>query len=112
MRNVVCVKKRNRVVSCCIRCAYGKVPRATVAFAVLPPIDTSFHCEGDSCSLHLEQNQHSLVTRVKSTATSRNVDKCQPPDSLFWVSEPFPSIQLVHAPENTQESRAEMIGKW
>src|SRR5438105_5890354 len=36
-----------------------------------------------------------LGDTVKSTATSRNVDKCQPPDSLFWVSEPFPSLQLV-----------------
>ena len=29
----------------------GNAPRATVAFAVLPPLDPSFHCEGGSCSL-------------------------------------------------------------
>ena len=71
MRNVVCVKKRNRVVSCCIRCAYGKVPRATVAFAVLPPIDTSFHCEGDSCSLRFERKQRSWVAREIHSTQSK-----------------------------------------
>ncbi len=46
-------KKRDGVVHHSIRGAYGNVPRATVAFAVLPPLDLSCRCEGGLCSLRL-----------------------------------------------------------
>jgi hypothetical protein len=45
--------KRNGVLHCGIRAVYGNVPRAAVAFAVLPSHDSSFRCEGGSCSPHL-----------------------------------------------------------
>ena len=46
-------KKRDEVVHRCIRGAYGSVPRAIVTFAVQPPLDLSFRCEGGFCSLCL-----------------------------------------------------------
>jgi len=45
-----------------IRTPYGNVPGAFVAFAVPPPPDSSFRCEGGSRSPHL-RNKYSCASR-------------------------------------------------
>jgi hypothetical protein len=129
--DVALIKKRDRAIDRSIKGKCGNLPRATVAFAVLPPLDRSFRCEGGSCSLHLAGDE-GLWSRTLNTLSDQGssyrgqrerpshqlkLESCRNADGVSTARQssgfirPSHHPDFVHAIENTRLTYSLLIGK-
>src|SRR5579864_4631196 len=69
-----------------IKAACGNSPRAAGAFAVPPPLESSFHCEGVSLSAFVEQRYQHRMVPAQITHRKRNPHTNQCPTDVLSQS--------------------------